>query len=418
MKPMTKGEVFVEVFNLSRTVKASTDLSAVLRQGGFFVFGLPVALATSPISRNSRKRVKAVTQAFGLMIEAAKSKQRAHEIYQEILHRTNAGLYEAYKLFLSPPDTFDPVKQEENYKGRWSDRIPVIAASNRAYATFLNVLRANMFDVMHDGLGGGQVTEAEGNAIAHLVNIGTGRGSVGQMEKHAVTWNTVFFAPRYVISRFQLISGEALFRGGSSVRVRKAMLSEYARYLIGLGLMYELMLFAFGDDDDFSIEFDPRSADVGKMRFRDTRLDPLSGISQTARFVTQIATREQMETTSRRVRPIRPALTIGKFLRTKLAPIASVPLDYVTGSNVIGEEREFASLITPSGVKTLAQDAFLPFTLDQLVEVLQSEHSLDEGTAIMLAEIFGVGVQIYQDKVSKDRARFEEQRKIFESSLQ
>src|SRR5690606_28503671 len=111
----------------------------------------------------------------------------------------------------------------------------------RAYTTALNVLRADSFDAMVQTLArGAEVTQAEADAIAEYVNNATGRGSLGKWEGAAMQLNTIFFAPKYVLSRFRLLFEPLIgFRfGGGSKRTRALLAKEYARYLIGMGLVY------------------------------------------------------------------------------------------------------------------------------------------------------------------------------------
>jgi hypothetical protein len=72
---------------------------------------------------------------------------------QDIRERPNAELYIRSKLGLT--DIKSPKMQdlEEAYMSQWTEKIPVLAGSQRAYVYFLNRLRADTFDGMARNLG-------------------------------------------------------------------------------------------------------------------------------------------------------------------------------------------------------------------------------------------------------------------------
>src|SRR5690606_8088029 len=175
-------------FNAARAILTSFDFSGLLRQGGFVVVGHPIRAA----------------RAIPKMFKAFASERAQQRIWDEIQARPNAPLYARSKLYLAPPDSSQGLtKQEEAYMSRWAAGIPRVAASQRANTTALNVLRADSFDAMVQTLArGAEVTQAEADAIANYVNVATGRGTLGKAEPAAMHLNTIFFAPKYVASRF------------------------------------------------------------------------------------------------------------------------------------------------------------------------------------------------------------------------
>lgn len=387
MKPRTTFERMSEPFNVARAIMTSFDFSAVLRQGAFVAFSHPVRAARS----------------LGPMFRAFASDQKAHQIMQEIESRPNAPLYARGKLFLGPVGSDAKLSaQEEAYMSRWADKIPIVAASQRAYTTFLNKLRADSFDVMIDGLAaGGFPTDAEIRGVAAYINAATGRGTLGRFEQAAVPLNVMFFAPRYVSSRFQMIVGRPFMKAGSA-RVRKQIAADYARYLIGMGTMYALAGMAF-DDDDFSITFDPRSADFGKLRFGNTRLDPLGGFSQVTVLLARL-TSGQTRTSKGEIRPLRGddvpfgGQTIGsvgmRFFRSKLSPMLGTIWDVLEGENVVGE---------PVTMTSVPYNLLVPLVLQEIVEAAEDQ-GVPRASAMGLAAIFGVGIQSYQTTAEATRS--------------
>src|SRR5690606_38844995 len=198
-----------ETFNLARSIITSLDLSGLLRQGGFIALGHPVRAA----------------RAVPAMLRAFASEEAAHKANRAIWQRDNAHLYRKYKLEITDPDSVGLTKMEEEFMSRWLEKMPVLAGgglvrgSARAYSTVLNILRADTFDALNATLVRGQEpTQAEGAAIANYVNAAAGRGSLGKFQQSATLLNTVFFAPRWVVSRFQMLAAQPLWYGTGRTR--------------------------------------------------------------------------------------------------------------------------------------------------------------------------------------------------------
>lgn len=368
------GGAAMEAINLSRAIKTSFDLSAVLRQGGFIALGHPLRAA---------KSIPAMFKAL--------TKKGEFAVNQEILNRPNYRLYEQSKLYLAEHGQ-KLSQMEEAYMSRWAEKVPGVAASQRAYTTFLNKLRADSFDAMIEGLAkdGRKPTPEEAKAVANYINVATGRGNLGAKENALVGLNTVFFAPRYVASRFQLLAGQPLYRG--SAATRKMVAKEYGRFLAGIGTVYALGIAAGG-----SVETDPRSADFGKIRFGNTRLDPLAGLAQVTVLVARLATGET-KTTSGKVVPIRgdnvpyggsnSADVIGRFMRSKLSPVVGTSIDVLAGKDVVGQK------VMP---ETMPERLLMPLAFNDIYTAMKEE-GVPAGSAFGILAIFGMGLQNYDPK--------------------
>ena len=272
LRPRSVFERFVaEPFNAVRAIMTGGEFSLVLRQGGWIAMSRPGVVA----------------KALPKMFKSFASEQTSYELYDGIMNRENAPLYARGKLHLAPIDGSVTLSaMEEVYMSHLIEKIPLIKNFQRAGLTFLNLIRADTFDILNSTLSvsaTGVQNQKELEAIANYVNIATGRGGSEAFNKSAVILNTIFFAPKYVLSRFQLLAGQPLFKG--SATTRKLIAQEYARALIGLFTVYVLGALAGAE-----IEDDPRSSDFGKLKFGDTRIDPLFGLAQTAVFMGRIFT--------------------------------------------------------------------------------------------------------------------------------
>lgn len=362
-----------ETINTARAILTSLDFSAVLRQGGFVAFGNPIRAA----------------RALPDMFRAALSPHAQKRINAEISMRDNAksGLYDKAKLYLADTGAKTLSKMEEDYLGRWSKKIPLVAGSERAYTTFLNRIRADTFDAMLKSLGSKEgVSLDEAKAIANFVNVATGRGGLGKFETSGSFLSTVFFSPRYVASRFQLMAGSPMY--GGSARTRTAIAKEYAKFLTGIALVY-----AMGKLAGAKIEDDPRSSDFGKMRFGNTRVDPMGGILQNTVLLSRIASGETKQRGN--VVPIRgdnvpfkgdsTSDIMARFVRTKFSPVIGAAVDLASGENVMGQKT------TPSDV---AKNFIVPMSLKDVYKNML-EQGVPAATAQFVLSIFGLGIQNY-----------------------
>lgn len=361
-----------ETLLFQKAWKTAFDLSAIFRQGGFVAIGNPIrALKIMPD-----------------MFRAMKSEKEQFRIEEEIRSRPNALLYNEAKLFLSGhADTL--TKMEEAYLGRWAEKVPLVSHSARAYTTFLNRLRADSFDAMVATLAkDGKPTLEEAKAIANFVNVATGRGSVGPTSNMGVTGMNLFFAPRYVVSRFQLLGGQPFYRG--TARTRKAVAKEYAKFLIGLSVVYGIAKSAGA-----TIEDDKRSPDFGKIKFGDNVIDPLSGLSQQASFIGRMATGEKKNTKTGQIQDLvnpkfgGPSIKteVERYGRSKLSPAAALAYDALNRKGFDNKP------LTLGGV---AESVFVPINTKDVYEIMK-DNNIPEGVALSIINTAGMGVSARKD---------------------
>ncbi len=383
--PFTKKAIaeIAETFNMSRSLLSAGDLSGFLRQGGFIVFGHPVRAA----------------KQFGKMVQAMASDYGAFKIQQEIATRPNSKLYKKAGVEFTDYHSDVPLShQEEAFMARFLWKAPVlnqakkyvVDTSNRAYTTILNLLRADTFDaLLAKSANPRDVSDAKIKALAEYVNIATGRGSMGKAAMASQTLATVFWSPRLVTSRFQLLLGKPMW--GGTMETRRLIATEYARMLGGVAGVIALGIAAGG-----KVEDDPRSASFGKLKFGNTFVDPLMGLSQSIVFMFRLATGETKAQTGKieQLRGEKPSFgasttdVIARFLRAKLSPMLGTAVNLLEGKNVVGEKA------TPAQV---AQSLTVPLSLQDIYKVMR-DNGVAAGSAIMLLSLLGMGVQNYTQK--------------------
>lgn len=351
----------LQTLDFSRAVMTSADLSAVLRQGGLIARGHPImALKEMPD-----------------MLRAAKSDKAYFELMQDIRERPNAEMYISSGLGLT--DVKSPVfaRMEEAYGSQWADQWPIVGHSQRAYTYFLNRMRADMFDQMAASLPrNGIPTPAQAHAISTFINEFTGRGRTPQSLAGAMqAMNAAFFAPRWTISRFQVLYGDPFWVARNAPGVRSMIAKEYARTLMGYMAEYTLAYYAL-KPLGVTIEWDPRSTDFGSIKIGDSRWNPMSGLTQPMVFVSRLgaAALESQGLISGsykdpqgRIKSLRGAKygeknvgdVISEFARSKLAPMPSMVWNGLQGERIGGEKttwtKELLSLMYPITFRDIGQ---------------------------------------------------------------
>lgn len=377
LKPVTIWGRVSEPLNAIRSVMTSMDFSGWLRQGGFVTLSHPIRSA----------------KALPEMFRAFASEEAAFRAAREIEARPNAPLYAKHGLFLSEvgPGGLNP--QEEAFVSRLAGMIPGVRASERAYTTILNRLRADSFDAMVNTLGGdGLVTEKQADAIANFVNVATGRAALPHAwENAAQALNSVFFAPRWVASRFQLLLGQPMLRGDAATR--KLFAGEYARYLGGVGVVLTLGALAGG-----RVETDPLSSDFGKIRFGNTRVDPMSGLAQVVTLLKRLAYGQTKDVDTGEIKrewasPIEP------FLRSKLNPALGAAWD---------AREVFVGKQPPPGhgesYGEIAAGLVAPISFGEIYETMR-EQGLPRGAALAVLSLFGMSASTYKKGEKKSHLR-------------
>lgn len=375
-----------ETLNLPRAVLSSFDVSGLGRQGGF------LAMAHPSIAKNAAKQ----------MFKSLVSEKDFKQAYEEIVNRPNAPLYDRAGLYIAPASEGRLSKMEEAIMSKFASKIPGVHASNRAYITVLNNLRADSFDQLKARLEskGKPMTQKELEAIANYINVATGRGNLGALSKYAEGLATIFFSPRLMASRFQLLMGQPLWRG--SARTRALIAQEYARALGSYAIIASLGLLAGA-----TMELDPRSSDFGKLKFGNTRVDFLSGLVQPLVFMSRLVTGEK-KTLGGDIVPIAGedvpykgdtrTSTALKFARSKLSPVAGTLVDIGNNwTDYIGKPVkpiEFSDKFPYVG--GAAGNLVVPLPFRDVQKVLEDQ-GIPKGTALYLLSLLGAGLQVHKD---------------------
>lgn len=389
-------------FRVQRQILTSYDVSAFGRQGWFIALAHPIM------------GVKALKPMF----RAMRSAEAMSRIQQDIEARENykKGLYKKAKLFLAPwSNTAKMTAMEENFGGlpKALANAPGIGGSQRAYTTYLNVLRVNAFDaLMSSSADPMDVNQDKIEAIADYINIATGRGNMGRFSNAAEALSQVLWSPRLLISRIQLLAGKPMYKGTAETKLMVA--KEYARFLTGMAILYVLAKAAGGKLD---LE-DPKSTNFGKIQFGNTHIDPLAGLAQvttlTARTVTgkkTTSTGKTIPIVGKKARPGQDWMNvIGDFFRSKASPLVGTMINLRMGETMVGEK------VTS---KKVLQDMLQPLSTRDIFDIMK-EHGVPRGTALTVLGMLGMGVNNYKTGIERkleQRKEKEEERAKAQRSI-
>jgi hypothetical protein len=360
-----------EVLNLPRAVWSAFDLSAVGRQGATMLMGHPIRSAKSVIP----------------MFKALFSEKAALIEEQKIINRPNYqnGNYAKSDLYLASLDEFRLNRQEEIMMSRFANLIPGVRASNRAFMTYLNKLRADSFDVMlksRERWFTKPVEQFEKDAISNYINISTGRGNLGNHAAAAQTLATVFWAPRLMASRIQYLVGQPLWKGGA--RVRTMIAKEYAQTLMGMGAVMGLASMSGAE-----IETNPNSSDFLKLKFGKARVDIMGGLLQNVVFLNRLLISGKIKTASGKEKPIKAGDLIWNFARNKFTPAIGTGLD--VRDIAFGQKPPAGH---PQTLGDLVLNLPVPLSFRDVFTLLREE-GVPATSALTLVSLFGWGVQYY-----------------------
>jgi len=393
----------VDIGGFIKANKSSFDMSYP-RQVAPFIPGHPTEFVLSMVD------------AF----KATFSQKSTEASWVRITHDPLYAIYDALQSklgrdFLRPPDMPKGTKQ---YKGveefgylfpdrlipKLTAKIPWVKLSNRGFVTGCNsdlwrifentykgalregekyasgelkLERGKAFDIM-------KIMDAEATRLADW----SGRASLGPLQKAAPILGNILYAPRFAWGR--AIGWRQLFSSNSYVRKQAWRDATILVGTVGGALVLGNQL------GWWDLETDRNSADFGKARIGNLRIDPWGGAQQFFVFFSRVfdlvtapitgKTAMGKSTTTGAEYPLN-ILNVGEnFLKSKEAPMVGLLLEYVTGKTYSGEEVD---------VKNLQQwaDRISPMALMDAYEAFAEKPSSAIPAGIL--SFFGLGVQTY-----------------------
>lgn len=348
-------DAILDILNIPRSLMSSFDLSAPFRQG-------IVAGARHP---------RMFFRNFEPMVKSMASPEHHRAIEQWIHEHPNYPLAMEGRLAITDFESLST--REERFFSRSAERITggkygPVAASSRAYVTFLNKMRMDMFNYHLERAAekGVVVTDQKFlRDLSEVINSATGRGGGGEkFERSAAALNTFLFSPRLLKSRLNFLWPPWYFR------LHKYARRLAARSFLTLGAEATSLLGLIALGTRAKVEVDPRNPDWGKIKIGNTRIDIAGGFQQPIRLAAQIFTGTSISSTTGKKKSLRSGKfgdpteldMIIRFFQGKESPIASFVTDYFRGTDPVGNKFEWDREAYQRMVPLLAQDVYDLYT--------------------------------------------------------
>jgi hypothetical protein len=334
-------EKWSDLLQIPRTLQSSADVSALFRQA------LPV------LTRHPLLWQDAIGPSFKAM--------RTDAHFDEFMKGLGAdpAYAEAADAGVQFTDvghqTFKGGAQvEEAYGSRLAEKLPVVGHSARQYTAFLDDLRLKMWKHLLEptekaalkqanrrGLDGQAALDKAHADLARYINSMTGRGPLpGKLRTASSALNAMFFSPRLLASRVDLLASPLSYARATPYVRRQALRSMAQLLGVGTGV-----LVAASHIPGVDVGLDPLSSDFGRIKIGDTRIDIWGGFQPIVKLLAQLQQGKYVSSTTGKEMPLSTDFggstrlsIIGKFLRQKFSPNASFIADWMDGQNVVGEQ--------------------------------------------------------------------------------
>ena len=376
--PGSKINAFFDVIGLPRIVQASYDLSFGLRQAIVNAWATP---------RRWGQMMKTGAKSF-LREDVALAADR--QFFERPLFKpgTEAGL--------DYVDRWGSIsQQEEVFINRWTEKLPGIRQSNRAYIVQGNKLRADTFDddvmrwlpddIREEVYWGkrkfetlDELMEVTGKSrtdfelLAKWHNALTGRGNIGNFLKNNNQWlNALYYAPRFVVSRF-----EVPIRAVKNIATDPAMRGVVAKDLAAAIVASTAALYTLDKLPGVSVDFNPLSSDFRRIRIGPLRIDIDGGFSTMVRQVVQIAYGKRRSTTTGETYDVPRSELIGRVLTGKFSPSAGFARDVLDEEDFVGND-----LDSPQAYAKRVAELWSPFVAQDVFDATQELGVIGLGTA-------------------------------------
>ena len=434
-----KPSVFKEAYNFSRGILTTLDVSASLKQGSPLIF--------TKAWRNAwgaQVRALGSEAAFEKTLADLRSRPLFQDHIDPVTYKRVPSFAEKMGLHLMDLST-DLTKREENLASNWVESGNMLGgegssaqklykktignkarASNRGYQAFINQIRADTFEqLMKSAEELSMTAERTGEArpnlkkikytadearelnpytnevlakeIADFVNTASGRGPLKlagptikdgsivmkdyNLGAATSVMNNVFFSPRLIASRMRML------HPGTYAMATPFVRKQYLKSLFATTAAWGTAAF-LGKYMGADVSTDPNSADFGKIKIGNFRLDPGAGFQQylvaTHRLVTGHVTSSASGKDSVLGRGYK-ADTAGdvgqRFLANKLHPVMKFGWDLAHAS-----ERQ------PFPVLDRSLQMFIPLVAGDLIDLWKEDPTL---LPFIIPTAMGMSSQVY-----------------------
>lgn len=283
---------------------------------------------------------------------------------------------------------------EEFFVSQLAYKIPgigtLVGASDRAFVTTLNSIRANLFyQYMEKNPGASDVEIKE--ILDYIGNLtGRGRGKKGgRFEKYAPELGAVTWAPRLYLGQFKATFTDIV----KKPHIRKIIAGD----LVGDTAFLMSILALASLIPDVEVETNPLSSDFGKIKIGNTRIAFFGRHTQIIRLVAQLILGMKKSTQTGRIYREKRLEIVKDFLRGKQSPTTAIPTDIITGKTWVGKKWRWESEF----LSEYFADYVTPMFIQDIKDAIKYQ---GWGTAFWTSPlaVHGVGVQTYEANAGSD----------------
>lgn len=381
-------KIGVETASTAKSLKASLDLSRILRQDWKTVFSHPTIWA-----KNSAKSFKDAVDQFG-------GKEVMDGVRADVLSRPNADLYASMEK-ASGMDLFS-LRREELLPSSLPEKVPGFGRIYKASEAGFNAgqlrERADLTDlyanIFKNSYGKDLTDKKFLSDFAEFIGDLTSRGKIKNPGR-ADLYNKVLFAPRNLKANVRFLTSELGRNADPAIKAEAA--KNLLKTVVGTGIVLGVASSRLPG----SVDKDPRSSNFGKITVGNTRFDVSGGMASLITLASRLVpTRHNGEwglwrkdSTSKQFSNMWDKKygasngldTLVNFAEGKASPPAAVILDYLKGETFGGDKPTLGNELS---------NAFTPLVFTNYNELRKDPRSANKLLA-MIADGLGIGTNTY-----------------------
>ena len=286
----------------------------------------------------------------------------------------------------------------------WVGRIfgPLARPFQRNFLGYGNAVRSDIFENTLRSRFWKGATMEDARALAWLLNVGTGRGDLGQLNRYAAFLSGPIFSPRLAAARVEHALSPLLLSTGAAGVPRSAKAASLAAQQLVTFIGGGIALAAIGSQvPGIRSESNPLSSKWGKLELgfdpdnplkETTKIDLFGGYQQYGRVIAQLYTAKAKSDTGEIYDKDRWNI-FKQFVRNKASPQAGTIWDVLAGETGVGEKID---LKTAAGIRTFLWNEFSPLSFNDIVEAVNRDDGIRPEYGLLAPiSASGGGVQTY-----------------------